>query len=433
MNLKNRRMIGSLGKNTLWTIIGKAIAMVAYFGLDIIIARDLGAENGYAEWAFFVSIITMGFYISWFGINSSTKIYLAKQIDKKSRDNCISAGLFLRTILSLIVAIIIIFCYKKLAYLFGYPVKYPHLDRLILLGAAMVFLNDFTEFFKEICMGLSKFHILCFFITVEYGGYLIFGTLFVKMFHKSYGVAYGYIATGIIVMVFGMIFLRKIEYKKTKVNFEYKILCKEIFKYALPIMIIMIGGLVLVEMDTFMLGLLCKNPLEVANYSIAKQICSKATHVNYSIAVGTMTSFAIVDCGNFKSKLSKFKKINLLNFLVAIFIGGMMILFAKTVISFLYGTEFTGASIIVNYLTLYYFLYSISNLLSTFLDFQNKAKIRSICYSSVVLINFILNYLLIPILGGRGAAIATVISLIPYTILVIVLTIRQWLQLRSTI
>lgn len=51
-----------------------------------------------------------------------------------------------------------------------------------------------------------------------------------------------------------------------------------------------LGGLVLVEMDTFMLGLFCPKQ-QVSVYSIAKQLISKATNVNMAVWTGTITSW----------------------------------------------------------------------------------------------------------------------------------------------
>ena len=47
---------------------------------------------------------------------------------------------------------------------------------------------------------------------------------------------------------------------------------------------------------------------------------------------------------------------------------------------------------------------------------MGRARRRAVWYTSVIVINLSLNYVLIPIYGGAGAAVATVISLIPYTI-----------------
>lgn len=44
------------------------------------------------------------------------------------------------------------------------------------------------------------------------------------------------------------------------------------------------------------------------------------------------------------------------------------------------------------------------------------------CYLVTLFLNLVLNYFLIPPMGANGAAIATAVSLVPYTILVMIQT-----------
>ncbi len=61
-------------------------------------------------------------------------------------------------------------------------------------------------------------------------------------------------------------------------------------------------------------------------------------------------------------------------------------------------------------------MYGISSLYANFLDFMGHARIRAMWFISVIVINFSLNYLLIPLYEATGAAVATTASIIPYTI-----------------
>lgn len=93
-------------------------------------------------------------------------------------------------------------------------------------------------------------------------------------------------------------------------------------------------------------------------------------------------------------------------------------------ITLLYGVEYQAAGRILIYLLPYYIMYSIASFFGAFLDFQNEAKTRSICYSTIVVINLFLNFLFIPRFGGIGAAVATSLSIVPYTILTVIVTVR---------
>lgn len=168
------------------------------------------------------------------------------------------------------------------------------------------------------------------------------------------------------------------------------------------------------EMDTFMLGLFGTEK-QVAVYSIAKQLVSKATNVNMAIWTGSVASLAVITKENFEDRKRKFKSVSRLNNIAALLISGCFILFGKAAIGFVYGDAYMDASEILIILIPYYFFYCSSSLYANFLDFMGRAKIRAFWFVSVIVINISLNYLMIPVYGAFGAAIATIVSLVPYT------------------
>lgn len=423
--LKNNSLI----KNTSYSLLGKIIAMLFLVLLDVIAARMLSVEN-YAEWVFFFSILTMLFYVGWMGINTSAKVYVSKCVEARERDNCIRASLMLRTVFSIIIAILIIIIMPRVAGYLGYPYKYPELKTLLCMAAILVFFNSFTEFFKEIFIGLQKYKNLFIITACEYGGYFLFSVIMLLYSSVVQSIALGYAVSGICIFFLGFFLLRNeigFWYKNTDIH--YKKYIAPVLKYAFPVAVISFGALILVEMDTFMLGLF-STKAEVANYSIAKSFCSKATHVNYALTVGTMTTFSVLTAENIIEKRKQFNKLNKINLLITFGISSVMVVFSTIAIVMLYGEEYRAAGTIMRLLVPYYALYSISNFYSTFLDFRGKATFRSICYISIIIINLALNYLLIPIYGAKGAAIATDISMVPYTVLVTIGAFKQFTKIQ---
>ena len=112
--------------------------------------------------------------------------------------------------------------------------------------------------------------------------------------------------------------------------------------------------------------------------------------------------------------------------IIAVLIALALYLFGNLLINILYGSSYPSAGGIIKILTVYYILYSVSTFYSVFLDFRNKAGIRSVFYVSVIVLNLLFNYLWIPKYGAAGAAAATNISLLPYTIMVIVQSCLEW-------
>ena len=174
-----------------------------------------------------------------------------------------------------------------------------------------------------------------------------------------------------------------------------------------------------------MLGLF-STKAEVAAYSIVKNLCSKATHVNYALTVGTVTSLSVITAENFEEKKREFHKVYRVNLWITIIVSAALMFIGPAAILFLYGAKYAEAGIIIRLLVPYYAMQGISNFCSAFLDFRGKARLRSICYVSIIIINLLLNYLWIPLYGAKGAALATDLSLIPYTVFVIISSFRQF-------
>lgn len=409
-------------KNLSWTFLAKIVAMIFALAIDILAARVLGVEN-YAEWTFFYTVVTMIFYVTWLGVNASVKVYVSRQNTVLDRNTCIHAGLVLRTIISLFFAGLFFFLSGKIAVICGYPEKYPNLFVLFRYGSLLIFFNSYTEFFKELNIGIQRYKNMFWITLSEFGGNFVLGFAGVYLLQNVTGMALGYVLSGIIVLLVGLRGLKSIQYNHSQVNCTYNELIKEIFRYAVPLAVISIGGMVLTEMDTFMLGVISTKK-EVSMYSIAKQLCSKAAHINYALATGTLTSFSLINSGNKKEKREKLKKLSNINLLITGFVVMAFIIAGSFLIELCYGKSYQPAGKIMIWLVPYYVLYSISTFFSLFLDFQGKAGMRSICYCSVLLINFVLNWILIPVYGAVGASIATGVSLIPYVLLVIAATIK---------
>lgn len=409
-------------KNVSWTFMAKIVAMLFAVMLDILLARLLGIE-AYAEWTFFYTTVSIMFYLAWFGINQSVKVFVSKQTTIQDRNVCICSGLILRTIVSLIFATIIIVYSEKIAVIFGYPEKYSHLLFLYKFAGALVICSCFTEFFKELCIGLQKYKSLFGITLTEFGTNFIFGLAGAYLLKNVIGVALGYLISGIILLIVGFSQLNSVQYRSKDMKSNFHKMMGKIFKYALPLAVTGISGMILTEMDIFMLGIISTKQ-QVSIYSIAKQLCSKAAHLNYALATGTLTSFAVINTANRENKKTELKRLSNLNLLIT---GIVVIAFVVTgpfLIRILYGDDYRFAGNVVIWLMPYYILYSISTFFSIFLDFQGKASVRSICYSSVLVINFILNWILIPKYGAVGACIATGVSLVPYVLTVVFITVR---------
>jgi len=406
------KLKNELVSNIIWSFLAKVFAMVFYFIADVFYARYLGVDT-YAEWVFFFSVANMAFRISCLGINISSKVHIAQSAKK---EYYFGAALCVRTIVSSIMFLIISIISPIFSNKIGYPNPYPNLKLLMGIMGGMAFLYSFTEFYKQFYIGIQELRKLCIVTFIEYFSYCFFTICFLFINDNPTSIASGYCIAGILVLLYNTLKISK-KYNKKLIfkGIQNLQMQKEILKYAVPLALTTLGSLILLEMDTFMLGLFSTKQ-QVSVYSIAKQLVSKATNVNMAIWTGTVSSLALITKENFLEKKNKFRKISRLNNITALVICICFAFFGRITIEIVYGNEYTTAGNILILLLPYYFLYCLSSLYANFLDFIGHAKPRAFWYTSVIIINITLNYLLIPSNGAVGAALATIISIIPYTI-----------------
>lgn len=409
-------------KNISYSLAGKMIAMVLWLFFDILAARMLKVNN-YAEWVFFYSILTMCFYFGWMGINASSKVYISKLLPAE-RKNVIQMTFEIRVIASFAIAVLLLLILPNFAGGLGFPEKYKNLKTLLEILPFIVFFNSIADYYKEVFMGLTVFNKVFAVTVTEYAGFAVFAIVLLLLDADVCSLAIAYLLGEIGASLAGFIMAGNISFSFRKTGIQKEV-AKKILKYAVPIAFLSLGGLVLMEMDTFMLGMLSTAD-NISNYSIAKSICTKVTHVNYALIAGVMTSFAVIEEGGFQKQKRSFNKAGRLNVIIAVLIALALYLFGNLLINILYGSSYPSAGGIIKILTVYYILYSVSTFYSVFLDFRNKAGIRSVFYVSVIVLNLLFNYLWIPKYGAAGAAAATNISLLPYTIMVIVQSCLEW-------
>ena len=407
-------------KSTVWSYAAKISATVLFFAADILIARILDLKS-YAEWAFFFSILSMGYYLFWFGVNSSTRVFVSKTAGRTDeRGLCIRAGFRVRMIVSLALTVLsfgVVLILPAFSFFRELGRTYPLLHHLLLFAPFIAGLNSFAEFYKETEIGVQQYRGLFILTAVEYGAILIAAPMCAARFHSAEGAGIGFLAAYGFTFLAGLFLTKRwngIQLRRRR-DPESRLFAAKIFRYAIPLAAIGIGGVILVDMDTFMLGIL-GTPEDVSGYAIAKQICTKASHINNALAMGTLTSFSVIAAEEYAGKRRSFARIAKVNICVTLGTGLAMFLLAGPVISILYGEQYAGAARIIRCLVPYYMLYGLSAFYALFLDYHGKAGRRSLWFAIMVIINLVLNLLLIPQYGTTGACVATAVSLVPYTL-----------------
>ena len=397
-------------KETIWSFASKGIAFLLLFLLNVYLARNLGIDQ-FGIWTFYFSLITIFIFLSSFGIDFSTKKFLAQYNNELELTNVLRSSVKLRLIFSIVFCVILILIHEPLAIIIGRP----EFSYYFLLSVPIILFAGFCEFLKQAFIGLHQIKYNCIMNTLEYGSklflvvFIIPVPLLISDIIKSFTIAYS------ISVFIGLYILCVIFYKKNKKH-QIKNFTKDIFRYSMPLFIITIGFLIATEIDTVMLGFLSTDT-ELGIYGVAKQVVIKLPHISVAIAMGSMPVFAKLNDDNRKELKIFFYKLLKTNTVIYLIITTGILLFSPFFVPMIFGNEYCASVLPLQILTVYSVVFSYSILLGNFLDYQGLANKRAVFLTISVIINIIINAILIPEYGAVGAAIATSISYFPYIIL----------------
>ena len=426
-NLNKINMIGKFAakylknkliKETMWSFATLCISFMLFFSLNVFLSRSLGVEK-FGIWSFFYSIFSIFLMISFFGINASTKKYVAQYNAKKELKNVLSNSFKLRLAFSLFFSLLMLMFYNLLAMALGRP----EYSILFLLSAPLILFAGLNEFLKEVFRGLHRIKYNFIINTLEYSLKLMFVFIFFNFSLELYNIVNSFIIATFISTTIGLYLLYK-NFYNNRIDYSHNF-TRNILNYSFPMFFLSIGFLIATEVDTVMLGLFSTNT-QVGLYAVAKQLIIKLPHIALAISMGTMPVFAKMNRSNQRKLCKLFNKLLKINALIFGMIVFVILLFSKYFIPFIYCQEYIGSVLPLQILTGYLLCYSFSLFLGSFLNYRGLATKTAINMSISIICNIILNIILIPQYGATGAAVATTISYIPYVIL-------NWLEVRKVL
>lgn len=183
----------------------------------------------------------------------------------------------------------------------------------------------------------------------------------------------------------------------------------ERLKISIPMMLVMLVGLAMSQIDLFMLELL-GNEEGVGHYAAA----AVTAHV-ILIAQVTITGLftpliaPAIEQGVQSAKYLFWTGQKLIT-LTVIFLAVCLMFFGSTLLQF-FGNDFLDAKLPLKLLTIAYLFWALTAFASTWMQYTGKGGLIVIITCSTLLINIVSNAYLIPRYGLDGGAIATTISM----------------------
>lgn len=370
----------------------------------------------YGKVSVFTLMQSMIAFILYLGMDHSfVREYNEVKNKQQLLTNCIISPLLFSGVLSLIVIVFLkpisIFTFGevniKVMILFSILIPFIVIERFLLLTIRMDEKGNLYSFLTiTLKVSILICTILCLFkIDKSYKG-VVYGTLI------------GQLIFDISIL---LIFRKKIQLKIGLIDFEFQ---KKLFKYGTPFIATELIGWGLNYMDSIFLRIMMDFN-SVGIYSGALKIANLLT-----IFQSCFTTFWVPIALRWKSENkdnTSYEKVNRLVcfFMSIIFIG---VLLFKDVIVIILSPEYVEAKYILPFLLFHPLMYTMSETTSLGIIYSKKS-IVSVYLSLIALaINLILNFLLTPLMGGRGAAIATGISYIVFFWLRTMVSRKLWFK-----
>lgn len=186
---------------------------------------------------------------------------------------------------------------------------------------------------------------------------------------------------------------------------------KELFSYGIPLIFSMAVTWIFQSVDKVFLNYY-SGYNEVGLYSAAFSIVALLNAVQNTFTT-FWTPVANEHYKNYENDKEFFTRINSIISLVMIFIGIGLITF-KDFIVILLGSKYSGTVFIFPFLIFNPIMYTISETTVQGINFKKKSKYYIHIAVTSAFINIIGNYILVPILGAKGAAISTGISYVVF-------------------
>lgn len=357
------------GKASMFTLAQGIASMIMYLGMDQAFVREFNTYRG-------------------------------------NKNKLFSNAVLIPLILSCALSIVIIIFHKQVSIaLFDVPGENKAVLALAVMLPFMVFENFamLNIRMEENGLRYSGFTILLKLFT------LIFTVLLFLLYEKSfrsviYAIALAEILNGVILLFYT---LRSVRIRITLIDRE---MITRMLKFGIPLVPVTVLVWALSSMDKIMLRSMCTYS-ELGLYSAASKIVNVLGIVQTCFTLyWTPVAYRWYD-----EKVSN-KRFENVNKAVALLMSVicLIILLLKNVIALILGSEFSDAIEIFPFLLLYPIMYTMSECVAVGIGFTRKTQYNMIVTITSGSVNILLNYLMIPSMGARGAAFATGISYVVF-------------------
>ncbi len=368
------------------------------FGLisSILVARILGPE-GRGILGVATAIAGIGIQFGNFGIHSANTYFLSK--DQKILPQIIGNSFVVVTFIagiSFIICVILIF-FPEIS-----PIESKYLLAFVALYIPVQVYNMLQQNFFIAINEVKKYNILEVLNSVGYPVFIIIVS-FIATITPEIAMLLTLFSCCIVIVVGTKLIYKRITYR---VSFN-RLLLKQCLPYGLKSYISCLLSYLVLRVDVLMLNNFLGN-YETGLYTLAVNLADMVNMVAVSVSMLLFPKMAAME-DRVEKRIFLIKVLKVMA-LVMLVLVGLSYAFSGFAIDLLYGKEYHESIGVFRILIIGIFFWALCSILFNYFASGNNLMINILAPGVGLIINFVLNYYLIPLMGIEGAAIASLIS-----------------------
>ena len=368
----------------------------------IFLARILGPT----QYGLFVLSMTIGYIFSSFtqsGVAPAISYFIPRYRKKKGLPSVVSTLFWISSLVILVIAVLFLVFPNFIGIIFGEPLIVNYLPYILLF----IIVYTYTNFFVNIFRSYENAKIPALVSLLRSSLFLFVGVSLTYIYRSFFTPLLVYILIYIFLLSV-LIYLSRNLIKFYKPSKKY---AKSIIYFSFSMFIVGILSMILRWTDVWMISYFMESKW-VGIYNVAT---STAFVLNFFIGAFMFLFFPIatklISEGRKKEVKDLATKVLYWDNLIIIPIFTLFFLFSRPIVNILFGIKYIFAAVPMSVLAVGVLFRNVLGTNGNILLALNQK--RKIVYSSLigVIVNIILNFILIPIYGISGAAVATTISI----------------------
>lgn len=390
--MKNRFL-----KNTTWILSGNIIKMLISFIIGILTTRYLGPSN-YGVINYIQSFTVFFTAIIGLGLNA---IIVNELVNNRDREGSIlGTAIFLRFIAGVICSI----SFVPIVILFGEADRTTIWIAIIQAIQLPFLCFDTVQYFYQSKL-ISKYSVIA--QTIAYFTVSVYKTILLVTGRSVLWFAFAS-TLDIIVLALAYIFIyKKQSFPKWRFSRE---IAFRLIRTGIPFIVSSVMVVIYAQIDKVMIKTMIHSDYELGLYSAAIAVCSYYGFIPNAVIESARPIVLEAKLINNDLFNKRFGQTVAGVFWICVFFALSISLFAKPVIYILYGKEFFGAILCLRVAIWYTAFSYLGSVKSIWLIAEKKNNYVMIFSVLGAVSNIIINFLLIPIYGIVGAAIATLLT-----------------------